>query len=447
MREVTKFLPTYKNIWLVSFPMIIASISETVVVVTDAIFLSHYGMTELAALGIADTIYALSLFFILGFVDGIQITIGRRAGEEAHKKIGLIINQGFYILSFISMLMILFILFVLPYITFEIFQSQDIHQAVALYLNIAIFGLFFHALNLALSAFYVGISKTKVFIGATIVLAITNILLDYFLIFGHYGFPEMGIAGAGIASLSAEIAVFLFLFIDILRRKYIQNYGLFVFEKLNFPLIKTLTKLSLPVSMEALIQSLRWFLFFLIIEQLGEESLAVATIIFSCYLLLQIPINAFSETVCSMASNLIGQKDEKEVAQLVSKTIKLSYIALIPMLLALAFFPEYVLAIFSSEEALIQMASAALFVIIITTIVAVPADIMASTVAGTGDTMVTFFIELAVSVSVLFYVYWAALVAGYSHEYIWIGELIGWIVCLSLSWLWLRSGYWKRLNI
>jgi len=341
----------------------------------------------------------------------------------------------------------MFVIFFLPWATIELFQSQEIHATVDLYLRIAIYGLFFHAFNLALSAFYVGISRTKVFIVAMFILALTNISLDYLLIFGNYGFSKMGIEGAAIASLSAEVAVSAYFIIDIIRHRYIPVYGLFLFEKINASIIKTLSKLSVPVSMEVLIGSVRWFLFFIIIEQLGEEALAIATIIFSCYALLLIPIEAFSETICSMASNLIGQKDEKDVGQLVFKTVKLGYLTILPVLVFTIFFPEYILAIFSPDDSIIESAVMTLMVIVIATLLAVPADIIASAVAGTGDTMVTLGIELIVSLSVLGYAYYAAFIADFSLESIWIAEIIGWSVCLLLSWVWLRSGVWKRLNI
>ncbi|HEX5623039.1 MAG TPA: MATE family efflux transporter [Sulfuricurvum sp.] len=447
MAALTRFLPTYRNIWILSFPLIIASISETVIATTDAIFLSHYGTTQLAALGLAETIYAMALFLILGFVDGIQITIGRRAGEERHRQIGRVLNQGLYILAGVSALMVLLVLFALPLATIELFQSGEIHTEVQSYLHIAVFGIFFHAFNLALSAFYVGISRTRVFIGATLVLAGVNILLDYLLIFGNFGFKEMGIQGAAIASLSAEIAFSLFILIDIIRRRYIPIYGLFMFERWNSALAKTLAVLSAPVSMEVLVESVRWFLFFLIIEQLGEEALAIATIIFSCYALLLIPIDAFAETMCSMVSNLIGQKDERDVGKLVFKTVKLGYLTIVPVLLLTLFFPEMILAIFSPDEAMIEGAIAALLVIVFATMIAVPGDIIGSAVAGTGDTAASLIIEIMVSLCVLGYAYYAALIAGLSLSSIWFAEVIGWSVCLVLSWLWLQSGFWKRLSI
>jgi len=443
----TRFLPTYKNIWWLSFPLIIAGISETVVGLTDAVFLGHYGVTELAALGLADVIYAFALFLIAGFVDGIQITIGRRAGEEEHSQIGRVLNQGLYILAGISVIMILLILWVVPLITVEVFQSIQIHEAVELYLDIAIYGLVFHAFNLALSAFYVGISRTGVFIGATLVLAVTNISLDYFLIFGNMGFKEMGIEGAAVASLAAEIAVSLFFLIDILKKRYIQRYGLFLFEGCNTVIIKTLAVLSFPVSLSVLVESLRWIIFFVIIEQLGESSLAIATIIFSCYMFLLIPVDAFSETICSMVSNLLGQKDEKELSQLILRTIILVYSMVIPMLGVAFFFPEYILAIFSPDEAMIEGALTTLMVIVLAVFIAVPGDILVSSVAGTGDTVVTFATEVIVSLSVLAYAYYAAFIAEFPLEYIWLTEVISWTLYLLLSWLWLRSGFWKRLSI
>lgn len=447
MERQTRFSPSYRNIWFLSFPLIIASISETIIGITDAIFLSHYGTTELAALGLADVIYAFSLFLIAGFVDGIQITIGRRAGEEQHLGIGKVLNQGLYILTGISFMMIVLVLWVVPLITVEVFQSLQIHKAVELYLDIAIYGLFFHAFNLAVSAFYVGISRTSVFIGATLVLALTNISLDYLLIFGNYGFSEMGIEGAGVASLAAEVAVSIFFLVDILRRGYIHRYGIFLFEAWDRVVTKSLMRLSMPVSMSVLIESLRWVLFFVIIEQLGEESLAIATIIFSCYALLLIPVDAFSETICSMVSNLLGQQDEAELMKLIKKSIVLVYAMVIPLLVVASVFPEYVLAIFSPEEAMIESAVMTLMVIVFAVLLAVPGDILASSVAGTGDTVITFITEVIVSVSVLAYAYYAAFIAELPLEYIWLTELIGWTLYLLLSWAWLQSGRWKRLNI
>ena len=442
-----RFRPSYRSIWGISFPVLIAGISETIVDITDTIFLAHYGTTELAAIGMADAIYGISLFLTLGMVDGIQIIIGRRSGEERFLEIGKIFNQGVYLLTLFAFLMILTVYFMVPGFTGSIFSSESVHNAVNNYLQIAIFALFFQSINLAYSAFYIGISKTRVLIGAALTLAITNITLDYLLIFGHLGLPELGIKGAAIATLMAEIATFVFLSLHALNQRYNRIYGLFQFGKWNAVLSRRLLAISMPVSLEALVDMAKWFLLIVIIEQLGEETLASANIIFSCYALFLVPIESFSETICSMVSNLIGQRHNRQIKKLIRKTVKLSYSVVIPLLVLTMLFPEYVLSVFTPDEKLIQASLYGLLVVCLATVVAVPADTYYSAVAGTGDTRIIFLIQLIVTFCSLTYAWYAAFHLGLSLEFILFAEIIGWTVCLLLSWLWLRGGYWQRLTV
>ena len=442
-----KFQPTYKNIWGISFPIIIASIGETVVDVTDTIFLAHYGISELAAVGLAATIYGVALFLTLGLVDGMQIIIGRRAGEEQLTAIGEVFNQGLYLLTLAAIVMILFIVFVVPVVTVDLLASENIHKEVNAYLQITAYALLFQSFNLAYSAFYVGISRTKVLIGATAILAVTNIVLDYALIFGNLGFVEMGIEGAAIASLSAEIVAFMYLTADVMWRGYNRTYNMLRFTKWKNTLSKQLIKISTPVSLEALVEMTKWFLFFVIIEQLGEQELGMATIIISCYTLLLIPIDSFSESACSMVSNLIGQQRVQHLTLLIRRTIILSYAIVFPMLIFTLLFPEYVLAIFTTDAQMVSGSIASLSVISLAILVAVPGEAFYSTIAGTGDTRAILTIQIIITIFTLFFAYIAAFVLELELEYIWLAKVFEWLVCLLLSWLWFKSGRWQRLNI
>ena len=442
-----RFRPTYWNIWGISFPIILAGISETIVDITDTIFLAHYGITELAAIGVADAIFGLALFLSLGLVDGLQIIIGRRTGQNQPDEIGRIFNQGLYLLTVSSLVLIFVLIFVVPALTTNIFASANVHAAVNTYLGVAAYALLFQSFNLAYSAFYVGISRTRVLIGAAVILALTNITLDYVLIFGQMGFPELGIEGAAIASLSAEIVTFLYLTLDVLRQRYSKIYGLFHFAKWNTALSWHLLKISMPVSLDALVDMTKWFLLIVIIEQLGETTLASANIIFSCYALFLISVDSFSETVCSMVSNLIGQKRLEQLGVLIRRTIKLSYLVVTPLLLFTLLFPEYVLSIFTLDSEMIEASRYGLLVIVLATLIAVPGDAYYSAVAGTGDTRITLLIQSIVAICTLIYAWYAALVFAWELEYILLAEMFGWSICLMLSWAWFKSGLWKGLSI
>ena len=441
------FRPSYRSIWGISFPLIIAGISETVVDITDTIFLARYGVTELAAVGVADAIYGVALFLSLGLVDGMQIIIGRRVGQGRRAEIGKVFNQGIYMLALVTVPLIFFIVFVVPAATAPVFASADVHDAVTRYLQITAYALLFQSVNLAYSAFYVGISKTRILIGAAAVLAVSNIVLDYALIFGNFGLPELGIQGAALASIAAEILAFLFISQDVLRKGYAREYGLLRFGRWSNRYAARLSVISYPVSLEALVDTLKWFLFFLIIEQLGETALAGATIIYSCYALFLIPVDSFSETVCTMVSNLIGQQQIPRLGQLIRRTIKLTYMVVAPALLLSLGFPELVLSVFTPDESITRMSHDSLLVVILIAIVAVPAYTYYAAVIGTGDTGAILLIQLVMTASTVATAYYVALILGLALEYVWLAEMIGVLVCLALSWYWFKSGQWRKLEI
>jgi multidrug resistance protein, MATE family len=442
-----RFRPQYRRIWGLAYPLIVLGIGETVVEVTDTVFLAHYGLIELAAIGLAAAIYSLAMFAPLGLVDGIQVVIGRRAGQGRDADIGRVFNQGLYLLTLAAVALILVIKFPLPLLTREVFASAEVHANVDAYLQIVAFGLLFNGVNLAYSAFYLGIGRTRVLIGATVLLVVTNIVLDWLLIFGHLGLPELGIEGAAIASLAAEIVVFLFLTADVLRNRYLRRYNLLRFGRWDGPLARRLLRISTPVSLEALVETTRWLLFFLIIEQMGETQLATANIVYACLAVFLIPVEALGEAACTATSNLLGQSRSRAIRLLLRRTILLGYAAVLPMLALALLFPEWVLFLFTPDAELVAAATGPLLVVILAALIAVPAEIHYAAVVGTGDTPAVFAIQTLISVTVLVTAWYAGLVLGLPLAYVWMAEAIGWGVCLGAAWAWIRAGYWRRLDV
>ncbi|HYW92105.1 MAG TPA: MATE family efflux transporter [Gammaproteobacteria bacterium] len=441
------FRPSYAGIWAVSWPLIVAGVSETVVEVTDAIFLGHYGVTELAAVGLAGSIYAVALAFTMGLVDAVQIVVGRRVGENDVAGVGASFNQGMYLLALVSVALIALIEWAVPLFTARAIASPPLRRAVDAYLEIAAFGVLFHAFNLAYSAFYVGISRTRVLIGATALLALANVGLDYALIFGHWGLPELGIAGAGAALVGAEALVCLFLTGHVLVRRYPRDYGLLRFGRWRGGITRHLVSLGTPVSLDALVETGRWFLFFLIVEELGQEALAVATIVFSCYAVFTIPVDAFSESVCSMVSNLIGQERGGQARVVIRRASVLSLAGVLPILLLAGLFPHAVVGLFTERAEMTTPALPSLAVVMVATLAAVPAEAYYSAVAGTGDTWGALVIQVLVSVVVVAVAALAALVLELSLPWIWGAELAGTLACLVAARSRFGSGAWRHLRV
>ena len=442
-----RFRPTYGSIWGVTWPLILAGISETVIDVTDTIFLAHYGTAELAAIGVADSVYGLSLFLVIGLVEATQILIGRRSGEAQAVKVGQMFNHGLALLVLVSLSMIPVMLGAVPHALDALLTAPQIAADAFAYLRIAVFALVFQAFNLALSAFFIGISRTRVLVAAAVILSATNIVLDWLLIFGNGGFPELGIGGAARATLAAEIATSAFLLAFVLHRGYAARFGLFRLRDWDFRLAGRIALMGLPVSLNALVDMAKWFVLIVIIERLGERTLASANIVLSCYTLFLIPVDNFSETICTMVSNLIGQNHLRKLRLLLARTIRLAYAVILPVLVLAVLFPAPLLSLFTPDDALAAASVGGLLAVALATVVAVPGDTWFSAVLGTGDTRVAFAIQLTATTGALLWAWLIALHAGLGLGFILLGEVLAWLVCLAASSWWFRGRRWLRLTL
>ena len=164
----------------------------------------------LGASMLAGLFYFVFTTIATGFAIGIQIIIARRFGEGNHGRIGVIFQHGSVFVFLLGLILFSVLYFFSDILLLYLFVSPNIYDASLDYIKYRQFGIIFVCFNFLYRALYVGISNTKVITFSTIIMAIVNIILDYCLIFGKFGFTEMGIGGAALASFCAEVSAFLF---------------------------------------------------------------------------------------------------------------------------------------------------------------------------------------------------------------------------------------------
>lgn len=121
---------TYKQIWLINFPVMMSILMEQLINITDAVFLGHVGEVELGASAIAG-IYYLAIYMLgFGFSIGLQVMIARRNGECDYGKAGKIFFQGFFFLSGLANLLCLLMQASSPFILGRLISSPEIYRAV-----------------------------------------------------------------------------------------------------------------------------------------------------------------------------------------------------------------------------------------------------------------------------------------------------------------------------
>jgi putative MATE family efflux protein len=434
-------------VWAVSLPIIFAEVSETIVHVTDTIFLARVGITELAAIGLADSIYEICIVLTIGLIEGIQIITARRYGERRDLAVGDTFNQGLVLLILVSAILTVALKIGSPFLAAQAVTSTAVGAAIDDFLQILAFSIVFNAVNLAYSALFVSLARTQVLIAATIILAVTNITLDYVLIFGNLGFPRLGIEGAAIGSLGAEIVTFLFLTWYVLRRIDIGRYGLFRLREWSGKLAKTMIRVSSPVALQAFIEAIRWFLFFLILERISEHALALSSILYACYAVFRISAEGFSETACSYVSRFIGRGKESKIGLLIQVSTSAAFLATAPFVLLGLLFPSLVLSVFTSDPTIIAGSVESLRLVSLAMLIIIPAEMWYVAVSGTGDTVAALVIECLLAATMLGSAYVAAFVIGTDLAGIWMSIPISALLCGLLSYAWMKSEKWKRLEI
>ncbi len=433
---------SYRQIWQISYPIILGSIAQNIINVTDTAFLGRVGEIALGAGAIGGVFYISGVMLVWGAGIGTQIMVARRDGEKAFNEIGRTVEHALYFLLPLSLILFTVMSVFSRDVLGMIIHSDEIYEATAAFINYRAYGIFFAAFNVMFRAFYVGTGKTKVITWSTMVMALVNVVLDYGLIFGRLGLPEMGIAGAALASVIAEGTATLFFIVFTFKRVPLNKYGLFKFVKPEMALYMRLIKLSLPVMFQNFLSLASWLTFFLFVEKLGEKPLAVSNIIRSFYMVMMIPMWGFSAATNTLVSNLIGQGRSDEVWSLTLKVLRMSFTLVLTMVIIGYLFPGPALRIYTNDMGLIDASLPVLYVVNFAALLLSVAFIFFSAVSGTGKTNITFLIELGVIILYLITAYILADRLKSNVAVVWTVEYLYAILLGTFSLIYLRSGRW-----
>jgi putative MATE family efflux protein len=436
---------SYKKIWLVAYPIIIGSVAQNIVNVTDTAFMGRVGEIELGASALGGIFYFVLNMIGTGFGTGVQIIIARRLGEGNTDRIGKTLHQALYFMLPASLfLMVLSYSFSADLLK-PLIRSDLIYEATMAYLDYRMIGLVFGYGQILFRSFYIGIAETKVLTYSTLVMAAVNIVLDYGLIFGKLGMPEMGIEGAALASSIAEGAALLYLIIYTQRRKFVKRFDLFPIHGFDRVLFAANVKLSYPLMIQNFLSLGVWFAFFLLVEKMGEQELAISNIIRSVYIVLMIPIWGFAAASNSLTSFLIGNKRQHHIFNLIGRILMLC-IGGVTVFIGLSFaFPTAILSVYTDSKILIEAAIPVLYVVNFGALSLSAGFILFNALLGTGKTNAGLLIEVIVLVLYLLFVYLVVFVIDGSISMVWISEFVYGVFLALFSWGYLL--YWIRKNI
>lgn len=409
--------------------------------------MGRVGEVELGAAAIAGIFYIVLYMIGFGFSTGAQILMARRNGEGKIKEIGSIMDHSIYVMLAIGIFLFVTIRFFSPAMLRPFIESDEIFNASVIYLQFRIYGVFFAFFNVLSRAFFVGITRTRLLIVSAVIMASVNVVFDYILIFGHLGLPAMGIGGAAIASVIAEGASALFFLFYMLNMNERRNYQLFRFPKFNMQIIKKTFEVSVFIMLQYIFSLSAWFIFFMIIEKMGERSLAISNIIRSMYMVLMIPVWAFSVTTSTLVSNTIGKGHPHLVIPIIRRITGLTFISVIGVLVPLMFIPGLIIRVYTPDASLIAESIPSVYVIFGAIVMFALTQNMFSGVSGTGNTRDALLIETFTLAIYLFVTWYIGIYIKQPIAVVWFCEYVYFTGLGLFSYLYLKSRRWQLKRI
>ena len=385
---------TNKNILRLVWPLIISGFGQSIVYVTDILFLGRLGEVALGASAIAGLFYASVMMIGSGISSGLQVLIAQKTGEKKYPETHIYLLNGIFLQGIIAILLSSLYLVFHTLLLSVFVQNPEIQSATKTILNIRILGTFPYFLLYAYRAYYLGIGQTKIISLITIFMSILNIALNPLLIYGWEGFINpLKYAGSAWASVISEtVSTGIIMLYYSLQKKSSQFFSS-TYLTVYLTVWKNILQTSLPLIFQHFISVFSWFLFFVFIEKMGTTNLAVSNIIRAVYILIMTPILAFSHITVTIIGQLYGAKNFSSIAPSLWRIIQLSILFIIPFSILAFFQPYWLMSIFTNNMYLMHIGKPVMQIISFALLYFALSMPILSAVTGLGDTHKALWIE------------------------------------------------------
>ncbi len=438
---------SYRQILGMALPISLALLVPQINFVTNNIFLSGLGEKELASAGITGVYYLIFAVIGNGLNNGLQALIARRAGQNLPREIGRLFYHGAWVALSIAAFGIGITYAFAPMIMSTVIHDGVISRQVIDFLLIRIWGLPLLYLYGMRNAFLVGTNQTRFLVWGTLSEALVNIFLDYGLIYGHFGLPEVGFNGAAYASIAAEGAGLLVIYLVIRCIGLQKKFGLFENFTFDYSMVRLILVQSSPLIVQYAISIISWEYFYILIEHHGARDLAISNTMRNIFGLSGIFSWAFASATNSMVSNIIGQGRSDEVIPLIRKIITVSFTISLIVFAVLNIWPTWFLSFYGQGPEFITHGIPVIRIVSVALLMMSVGTVWLNAVTGTGNTIINLRIEF---VTIIIYSVYTYLILEYWKLPItwgWGSEWVYWISMFSMAYMYMMSGKWRGKKI
>lgn len=283
INKFKEYLPYYKRNLKVAIPVMLTQIGGALVGLFDTMMVGHYTTVDLAAVSFSNALFFTIMVFASGSLMGLTPLIGVQDGEISkypekgdaiHRKIASLLQNGLYFTLIISAVSILLMTICIPFLD-SFGQDPEVVEVARPYYILMIISLLPYLLFCLQKQFLEGLGNTVAAMVVVLTMNLLNILLNWVLIYGHWGAPAMGAFGAGIATLVSRAGMQVCLFAVIALRSEWRGYvGAFSHRLSSWREVCRIARIGFPVGGQTFFENATFALSVIVLGWIGKEAMA-----------------------------------------------------------------------------------------------------------------------------------------------------------------------------
>ncbi len=360
--SISDYLTVYRKNLTLAIPVIFSQIGQVTVNLADNMMVGHVGTTELAAASFAINVFHVGMLFGLGITFGLTPLVGQSFTAKKQKNTGSWLKNGVLVYFTTSIILCTLMSSVVLFMG-KMGQSDDVVGMAIPYYLIQVASLIPLMLFFSVKQFFEGIGNTKIAMIITIITNLVNIGLNYILIFGKFGFPALGLNGAGYATLISRIIMPVIFVVVIYNR---HTFGVYLseamhsgFEKLK---IKRIISIGFPIGLQMVIEVLSFSIGAIMLGWISKESLAGHQVAMSMASMTYMISFGLASGTTIRVSHAFGEHDRNELKHAVfaSLHIVIAFMTLMGILFVLL--RNQLPLLFTSDPAVVEVAAGLLVV-------------------------------------------------------------------------------------
>ena len=313
----------YKALFRLGIPVLITQIGIIVVSFADTMMVGRYGTDELAAAAFVNSIFIVVTLMQLGFASGLTPLVGALFGEKKLEKVGHTLRGGLQINLLLS-LSFTIVMGVLYFFLDRFGQKEELLPLIRRYYLIILFSLLPMALFNTFQQTCNGITDTATPMWFILGSNVLNIAGNYIMIFGHFGCPPLGLAGAGLSTLFARIAAAVGIVVYFIFRRDFRDYRLgYASAPQLGDVRRRVWATSYPVMIQSGVECLLWAFGGIVCGWYGKIQLAAYQVVNTIAQLGFMTYLSFGTATAILVANHTGTGDWKGVRRITSAGLHL----------------------------------------------------------------------------------------------------------------------------